>query len=114
MLHDRPTRAELLQAVTEFLDEEVLAATTGVLRFHVRVAANVLRIVARELELGAQQEAEHRDRLARLGCRDDDDLAVGIRAGRFDDRFEEVLDAVRGSVRAKLDVANPRYLSDGR
>jgi hypothetical protein len=110
VLHDRPDLAELLDAVGEFLDEEVLPATGGVLRFHTRVARNVLRIVARQLQLSGQQEAEHQARLARLGCADDDELALGIRAGRFDDRAGEVFAVVQESVRAKLAVANPGYL----
>ena len=50
--HGRPTASELLDAVREFLTGEVMPATTGQLAFHARVAANVLGIVARELELG--------------------------------------------------------------
>ena len=48
----RPTASELLDAVREFLIDSVRPATTGQLAFHARVAANVLAIVARELELG--------------------------------------------------------------
>ncbi len=51
--HGRPTASELLDAVREFLTGQVMPATTGQLAFHARVAANVLGIVARELELGA-------------------------------------------------------------
>jgi aminoglycoside phosphotransferase (APT) family kinase protein len=51
--HGRPTVSELLDAVREFLTGQVMPATTGQLAFHARVAANVLGIVARELELGA-------------------------------------------------------------
>ncbi len=50
--HGRPTAGELLDAVREFLTGQVMPATTGQLSFHARVAANVLSIVARELELG--------------------------------------------------------------
>ena len=50
--HGRPTASELLEAVREFLTSEVRPATTGQLSFHARVAANVLGILARELELG--------------------------------------------------------------
>jgi aminoglycoside phosphotransferase (APT) family kinase protein len=50
--HGRPTASELLDAVREFLTDQVMPATTGQLAFHARVAANVLGIVARELELG--------------------------------------------------------------
>jgi hypothetical protein len=51
--HGRPTASELLEAVQEFLTGQVMPACTGQLAFHSRVAANVLGIVARELELGA-------------------------------------------------------------
>jgi aminoglycoside phosphotransferase (APT) family kinase protein len=50
--HGRPTASELLEAVREFLTGQVMPATSGQLAFHARVAANVLAIVARELELG--------------------------------------------------------------
>lgn len=50
--HGRPTASELLDAVREFLTDQVMPATGGQLAFHARVAANVLGIVARELELG--------------------------------------------------------------
>jgi aminoglycoside phosphotransferase (APT) family kinase protein len=50
--HGRPTASELLEAVREYLLGSVLPQTTGQLSFHARVAANVLAIAARELELG--------------------------------------------------------------
>jgi aminoglycoside phosphotransferase (APT) family kinase protein len=49
----RPTASELLDAVREFLTDQVMPATAGQIAFHARVAANVLAVVARELELGA-------------------------------------------------------------
>jgi len=51
--YGRPTASELLEAVREFLTGEVMPATSGQVAYHARVAANVLGIVARELELGA-------------------------------------------------------------
>ncbi|HTZ94456.1 MAG TPA: phosphotransferase [Streptosporangiaceae bacterium] len=50
--HGRPTASELLEAVREYLMGSVLPGTAGQLAFHARVAANVLAMVARELELG--------------------------------------------------------------
>ncbi len=50
--HGRPTASELLAAVREFLTGQVMPATSGQLAYHARVAANVLGIVTRELELG--------------------------------------------------------------
>ncbi len=37
-------------------------------------------------------------------------LAGEIRRGAMDDRFAETVEHVRNTVRAKLEVANPRYL----
>ncbi len=109
-LHDAPSAAQLVEAVREWLERDVMASTHGRLQFHTRVAVNVLAMVERELALGAQQEAEHAERLARLGCADDAELAARIRAGELDDRLTEVRELVWADVRAKLAVANPRYL----
>jgi hypothetical protein len=111
MVHDRPSGRELVQAVREFLEDDVLAAAEGRVRFHTRVAINALAIVEREMELGAAHETAHRARLAELGFADDAALAAAIRAGRLDGRHPEVKAALVAAVRAKLDVANPPYLT---
>ena len=54
--HGRPTASELLDAVRGYLTDQVMPATSGQLAFHARVAANVLAIVARELDLGPPPE----------------------------------------------------------
>ena len=110
--HDVPTAQQLVEAVREFLERDVMAATEGRVQFHTRVAINALAMVERELELGAAQEAEHRAALDGLGVSDDAELAAAIREGRLDDRSAEVIDVVRRTVRAKLEVANPRYLDN--
>ena len=108
--HDMPSAAQLVEAVREWLERDVMAATEGRLQFNTRVAVNVLAMVERELQLGAGLEAEHQTRLEQLGCADDAELAGGIRDGRFDDRLDEVRDLVWADVRSKLAVANPKYL----
>ncbi len=109
--HDMPTSRELVESVREWLERDVLTATTGRLQFHTRVALNVLAMVERELDLGLEQEAAHRARLAELGCADDAELARRIRAGELDgSEAERVRELVWASVRDKLRVANPRYL----
>ena len=69
-LHDRPTAAELVAAVREYLERDVMTATEGRVAFHARVAVNVLGMVERELELGAAQDAAEHDRLVALLGRD--------------------------------------------
>jgi Domain of unknown function (DUF6285) len=115
-MQDRPTAVELLEAVREFLERDVMPATEGRVRFHSRVAVNALGMLERELRLGPELDAAERDRLAALLGHDADlaaltaELAGRIRDGSLDDRREEVVDAVRESVRAKLLVANPDYV----
>ncbi|MDT5015176.1 MAG: hypothetical protein QOD39_1336 [Mycobacterium sp.] len=114
-LYGRPTAAELVAAVADFLDNDVRAATgpggrladAGQVNFHARVAANVLRIVERELLADSATEVD--DALASLGFSDEAQLAAAIRAGDLDDRSDDVLACLRVLVRRRLDVAHPGY-----
>ena len=118
MTQDRPTAVELVQAVREFLEHDVMAATEGRVQFHTRVAVNVLNVVARELELGDDFARQERERAAALLGHDADardlerELATAIRSGSLDDRIEPVREHVRATVREKLLIANPGYLPD--
>jgi hypothetical protein len=105
-----PTTEELLEAVREFLRDEVLPQTDGRLQFHARVAANVLGIVEREVALGPAYATAHAQRLAGLGVADDAELAAAIRDGRLDDRIGDVVAALRASTFEQLAIANPKYL----
>jgi hypothetical protein len=96
--HDRPTAAELVEAVFEFLGEEVLpSAEDHRLKFRTRVAMNALAIARRELEAGA--EGLTADEVAELAAR--------IRAG---DAPADTLAILKKHVAAKLRVSNPAYL----
>jgi len=103
----RPTAAELVAAVAEFLDGEVRSATTGAVNFHALVAANALRIVERELlDSGADAPLAA---LAALGYPGEDALAAAIRAGELDGRDAEVMGCLRALVRHRLSIAHPGY-----
>ncbi|OBI40215.1 hypothetical protein A5707_09835 [Mycobacterium kyorinense] len=106
-VHGRPTAAELVAAVAEFLETDVRAATSGQVNFHARVAANALRMVEREL-LDPGAEPAHAA-LARLGFEDEAGLAAAIRTGQLDERSDEVLQALRVLVSQRLAVAHPGY-----
>ena len=109
--HDLPSAGQLVESVREWLENDVVAATDGRLQFHARVAINVLSIVERELDLAAAQAVAHAGRLRTLGVADDAELAAAIRSGQLDDRLAEVRVLVWQSVRDKLAVANPKYLT---
>lgn len=107
--HDVPTASELVEAVREWIERD-LGGGGPANRFHARVAANVLAIVERELELGPAQARAHAARLEQLGVADDAELAASIRDGTLDGRLDEVRELVWASVRDKLAVANPAYV----
>lgn len=106
-LHGRPTAAELVAAVADFLDTDVRGATEGQVNFHSRVAANALRMVQRELENGPSAEVSAA--LSALGYDDETELAAAIRRGDLDDRTDELLPCLRALVNNRLAAAHPGY-----
>jgi hypothetical protein len=96
-MSERPTGAELAEAILEFLGGEILPIVTDQrLRFRTLVAMNALSIVYRELE--------------RLPSGDDTAqrvLAARIRAG---DVPPGTLAEVKRDVADRLRIASPRYL----
>ena len=117
-MQDRPTAIELLEAIREFLQQDVMPAVEGRVQFHSRVAINALGMLERELRLGPDLDAAERARLGALLGHDAGvatltaELAAGIRDGSLDDRRDDVVAVVRESVRAKLLISNPDYLGD--
>jgi len=109
--YDRPDAGELVAAVREFLEGDVMAATDGRVRFHARVAANALALVERELALSAAATTAQRQRFDALGVADERELGAAIRSGAMDPLWAEVVSAVRASVVDKLAVAHPGYTS---
>jgi len=128
-MQDRPTYKELLEAVQQFLENEVVPALDGPKKFHARVAANLLAIVRRELQTETAQLAGEwnglnallgaaepmpadRDELRRRLRERTTELCSRIRHGEADSGVwrPAVLDHVRQTVTAKLEVANPKYL----
>ena len=100
MTQDRPSPAELCEAVREFLEREILP-TLGDhrLKFRTLVAINGLGIAERELRS---------DVAPGLGRSELATLAERIRRG---DVPEGTLAVLKAHVRAKLEVSNPRYLA---
>jgi hypothetical protein len=115
---DRPSAPELVAAVREFLERDVMAATEGRVQFHTRVAINALGMIERELLLGDEFTAAERARASELLGHDGDprslerEVAARIREGALDERMDVVRAHVRQTVREKLLVANPGYLGE--
>lgn len=93
---DRPSAAELVEAVFEFLAEEVLpSAPDHRAKFRTLVAMNALTIARRELE--SDEHFPPEDELREHARR--------IRAGAHADLAE-----LKAHVAAKLRISNPAYL----
>jgi len=124
-VNDRPSAAELLAAVERFLEESAVPALEGPAKYHARVAANVVRIVARELATEDEHLASEWDGLAallgeapkpseRAALGDairarNEELAGRIRAGEADAGAwrEALIEHLARVVADKLDVAQP-------
>jgi len=95
-VNDRPIASELIEAVFEFLAEEVLPnAPDHRAKFRTLVAMNALGIARRELD--SDERFPSHDELGELARR--------IRAGEPADLAE-----LKAHVAAKLRISNPAYL----
>ena len=98
---DRPTAPELVEAVAEFLEGEVLPLMTDHrMKFRTLVALNALGIARRELTEEPEPEP--------------DDAAELLRLVRERGPDPELLPLLKRHVAAKLRVSNPRYLEGDR
>lgn len=128
-MYDRPSARELIEAARQHLETQIIPMARGTqhkLYFQTLVAANVLRIVERELALGTQQRRDHWARLdAILGAQPlpPSDAAIdaglrernqrfcaAIRAGDYD-RDAQVFAHLKAFASEQLAVANPRFLA---
>jgi hypothetical protein len=126
-VNDRPSATELLAAVERFLEETAVPALEGPAKYHARVAANVVRIVARELAtedahlarewdgltalLGGETAAKPSERtlLREAIVARNDELVRRIRAGDSDAGpwRAALLDHLSRMIADKLDVSQP-------
>ena len=114
-MYDPPSTAELVTAVREFLEEQALPALEGRTAFHARVAANALGIVARQLALGPDAEADEQGRLVELLGQDgtldelNRKLCARIRSGDLDRSSPRLIAHLRTTTLDKLAVDQPKY-----
>ena len=115
MSQDRPVATELLRTVREFVDS-MRPKLAGEDQYHAIVASYLLSIVERELGLApAFDQQEHRELADFTGCAAPLPellrmLCEGIRAGRYDDRFDELLALVLEQTANKVRIVRPDHL----
>ena len=115
-MQDRPTAAELLDSVAEYLFTELRPEVPREQRFKVLVAANVCAVVAREIRAGDQPDSEDLALFGDLLGEEPGDvrsaaaeLSRRLRAGELADRIDELVPRLEEHVRRKLEIARPGY-----
>lgn len=115
MPQSMPRASVLLTAAVKYFEQELLPTLTGYHRFQTRVAANVLNIVRRELELGEAQAVAERERLRALVGHDGDveglsaELSESIRRGAIDLNDPNLRSHLRQSLADALAINNPKW-----
>jgi aminoglycoside phosphotransferase (APT) family kinase protein len=109
-----PSAASLLEALREFLVNDVMTSTQGRVQFHARVASNVVSTIERELLLGDQLHHRHNESLEAVavverGLEGERTFAAQIRSGTFDNRLHEIAKSLAPVVGVRLAIANPKH-----
>ena len=118
MAQDRPTAAELLAAIADFLREEATPALDKAeprIGFQMRVAVNSLAILEREARLGPAADARETARLAKLLGHDgtladlNRALARQLREGKRDEHDTQLMAHLEATIADKIAIANPKW-----
>jgi hypothetical protein len=114
-MQDQPNPAEILGAVARFLKEVVAPETKGATNFNVRVAANALEMMQRQLDLAPAAEARELTSLKALLGADGDladlnaEFARRLASGDLDIATPGVADHLWDVTLTKLAVDQPTY-----
>jgi hypothetical protein len=128
-MQDRPTAAELLAAIADLLEVDLLPALPPAMQHRARVAGNLARILERETRLGTRLLLEERDLLVGLLLTPDgltaQDLLPGPLAEQVADLNQQLVDelgrqpsdtradaiwaALFAIAKGKLAIAKPGY-----
>jgi hypothetical protein len=114
-MQDAPTPPELLHAIATFLRNDILPQLEGGAAFQLRIAANAIDLVRREITLPAREaEDEHAGLQALLGVAGETEaltreLAQRIADGRIDLENPMLRALLWRVTEAKLAVDQPTY-----
>lgn len=116
---DRPTPPELLQSIADFLHERVAPQVDRHTQFHLKVTANLLRLLQREWQQGNALATAELARLQVLLDSDSEDLSAlnlqlcrSIQTGAISLDDPTLLDHLQATTAAKLAIDNPKYLTN--
>jgi hypothetical protein len=113
-----PEADMLVEAVADYLEDQLLPAFAGYQRFQTRVCVNVLRVVARELQQCADLERREHLRLVELLGRDrpladlNAELAQRISAGQIQLDAPGLVEHLRVTLKDALAINNPKWIEE--
>ena len=116
-MQDQPTPVELINAVAEFLRNDVAPQLSGHSAFKLRVGLNALVLVARQLTLEAAGDAAELERLSKLlgasGSLEDLNRLLSARIARGEVGFQTpgLTEHVWQTTMDKLAIDQPNYAS---
>jgi len=114
-MQDKPPPDEILGAVSRLMREDLLPQTSGRSAFMLRVAANAVDLVQRQIALAAVSDEEERARLTALLQRDGDlatlnaELCAAIENGSIGAATPGLAQHLWATTLAKLAVDQPNY-----
>lgn len=125
-MQDHPSTKELIRGIYNFLESDVAPVLQEPLRFHTRVAANLLKIIEREFDLEADHLSSEIKGLWKLLSKSpasitssekmraqilelNEELCERIRAGEADNGpwANLIMNHVKKTLVQKLEIANP-------
>ncbi len=129
-MQDRPSTKEFIRGIYNFLESDVAPVLQEPLRFHTRVAANLLKIIEREFDLEADHLSSEIKGLWKLLSKSpgsiassekmraqilelNEELCERIRAGEADNGLwaNLVMNHVKKTLVQKLEIANPGMIA---
>ncbi|HEY4114113.1 MAG TPA: DUF6285 domain-containing protein [Rhizomicrobium sp.] len=114
-MQDKPPPDEILAAIARLMREELLPQMSGRSAFMLRVAANAVDLVQRQIALAAASDEEERARLITLLHHDGDlaqlnaELCAAIENGEIRTETPGLAEHLWTTTRAKLAVDQPNY-----
>jgi hypothetical protein len=116
MSQDRPSINDILLTVKQFLDN-LGPKLEGESKYHAQVSSYLLGICERELRLAVGFDADERGHLSAFLGSDGSlgeltaTLCENIRSGKYDARWDEVLDLVLAQTIDKVKIVRPGHLA---
>lgn len=112
-MHDQPDPCEILEVAVAFLRDELLPVAAPEQSFKLRVLANALELVKRQLEAGDHAASEAQARLESLLGKGADNTALAQRIEQGAIALDDpaLIDHLWATTLAKIAVDQPRYAS---